>query len=63
MVPVESKKKAQVLENPSQKLNATALQQVTDILEESEKVAETRNPATNHWFYSMPFAGVRYYSY
>jgi hypothetical protein len=63
MVPVKLKEKVQVVEDISEKLNATAAQQVTDILEGAEKIAETKKPRTNHWSYTVPFAGVRYYSY
>jgi hypothetical protein len=63
MVSVELKEKVQVVEDPSQELNSTALQQVRDILEESEKAREPQEPKTTYWSYSVPFAGVRYYSY
>ena len=63
MVSVELKEKVQVVESPSNELNATAVQQVADILEEAEKVEEVKEPKANYWYYSMPFAGVRYYSY
>jgi hypothetical protein len=63
MVPVVSKEKVQIVDNLSKDLNATAAQQVTAILAEAEKAAETNDLKTNHWSYNVPFAGVRYYSY
>jgi hypothetical protein len=63
MVSAELKEKVQVVEDPSRELNSKALQQVTDILEESEKTKETQETKANYWSYSVPFAGVRYYSY
>jgi hypothetical protein len=63
MVPVKLKGKVQVMDDPAKELNATAAQEVTDILEKADKVGETKEPKTNHWFYTVPFTGVRYYSY
>lgn len=63
MVPFQLQEKVQVVENPSRKLNATAVQQVADILEEAEKVEEAQGPKTDYWYYSVPSAGVRYYSF
>jgi hypothetical protein len=63
MVSAQLKESVQVVEGPSKDLNATAAQQVTAILAEAEKAAETNDLKTNHWSYNVPFAGVRYYSY
>ena len=63
MVPVELKNKVKGLEDPSKELNATAAQKVKDILAEAEKVADNKDSKTSYWSYTVPFAGVRYYSY
>jgi hypothetical protein len=63
MVSAQLKESVQVVDNLSKDLNATAAQQVTAILVEAEKAAETNDLKTNHWSYNVPFAGVRYYSY
>lgn len=63
MVTVELKEQDQVLESAPEKLNPTAVKQVTDIIEESDKGADSQPRETGYWFYRMPFAGVRYYSY
>ena len=42
-------------------LNATSTQEIEAILEKAEQ-SEDR-PKTGQWYYRVPFAGVRYYSF
>lgn len=36
---------------------------VQDVIEAAERGSAPGYAETAHWFYSVPFAGVRYYSY
>ncbi len=63
MTTVELKKQPQVVERTPEDLNPTAVQQVKEILEEAEEPARAGDPKPAHWFYQVPFAGVRYYTY
>jgi hypothetical protein len=63
MATVELKEQVQVMEPALEDLNPTAVQQVAEILKEAEKPARAGQPKTAHWFYQVPCAGVRYYSY
>ena len=63
MATVELKDKVQVVEHTSKDLNPTAVQQVTEILEKTEEPARAGEPKKAQWFYQVPCAGVRYYSY
>lgn len=63
MATVELKKQAQVIERTPEDLNSTAVEQVTEILEEAERPARAGKPKPAHWFYQVPCAGVRYYTY
>lgn len=49
----------------SSELNSTVKQQVADILEEAvpERPRQTQRVRAAQWGYTVPFAGVRYYSY
>lgn len=49
----------------SPELNPTVKQQVADILEDAvpERPRQSRLVRTAQWHYTVPFAGVRYYSY
>ena len=56
----------QTVENPNQSLQDQVNRQVVEIMEAVEVEAEPAQksaPATASWKYSIPFAGVRYYSY
>lgn len=63
MATVELKEQAQVVERTPEDLNPTAVQQVTEILVEAEEPAPAGEPKPAHWFYQVPCAGVRYYTY
>jgi hypothetical protein len=36
---------------------------VEDVIEAAERGSDPDHPRTAHWFYSMPFPGVRYYHF
>ncbi len=44
-------------------LNDTLARQVDEILEGAEQVQNTPKPKVIQWGYTMPCAGVRYYSF
>jgi hypothetical protein len=43
--------------------NATVTREMEAILEEAEQSEAADRPEVRHWFYSVPCAGVRYYSF
>lgn len=43
--------------------NITTGQQVANILDKAEQDLKTEECDQDNWFYSVPFAGVRCYSY
>jgi len=47
----------------SPELNATVKQQVADILEEAVPEPQAQQSPPERWGYTVPCAGVRYYSY
>ena len=59
--------KAEVLERQpetvSEGLDAKLTKEVETILEEAEQPQAESQPATGHWYYRVPCAGVRYYSF
>ena len=67
MTPILSPQRSNVPESDSPELTSTVKQQVSDILEEAQPQRQTRAPsrktAPAQWGYSVPFAGVRYYSF
>ena len=62
-----SPQRSNVLEYDSPELTSTVKQQVEEILEEAQPQRQVRAPslktAPAQWGYSVPFAGVRYYSF
>lgn len=42
-------------------VNPKIAEEIADIVEESERTEHTNRTDTPHLFYSVPFAGVRYY--
>lgn len=42
---------------------STLTQELESIVEEAEQVQEVEQPKARQWYYSVPFAGVRYYSF
>lgn len=47
----------------SDKLNAKATREIEVLLEKSEHAAVGREVGNGGWYYRMPAAGVRYYSF
>ena len=63
MVTLETRQK---IDESHQELEEKLTHQVSEIIEASEAVeaqAPDRPPAAPRWNFSMPFAGVRYYTY
>ena len=48
-----------VNEGPENKL----ARELESIVEDSEQAQDVEQPKARHWYYSVPFAGVRYYSF
>ena len=44
-------------------LNAKLAREVEAVVEVAERKQRKDQPNTDHWFYSVPHAGVRYYSF
>ena len=44
-------------------LESGLAQEVDSIVEEAEQVQGVEQPKARHWYYSVPFPGVRYYSF
>lgn len=44
-------------------LNGRLAREVEAAVEKAERAQSKDQPATSHWFYSVPQAGVRYYSF
>lgn len=44
-------------------LDPALIRELADIVEEAEQVSEARGMEVAPWFYFVPCAGVRYYSY
>ncbi|MFQ6029070.1 MAG: hypothetical protein ACE5Q6_16445 [Dehalococcoidia bacterium] len=63
MVSVDVLEKIEEQDVTSQQLNSTVSHQVENILEDAGDREDTDQPKTMKWHYSVPFAGVRYYSY
>ena len=38
-------------------------QELDSIVEDAEQVQDAEQPKARQWYYSVPFAGVRYYSF
>ncbi len=38
-------------------------QELESIVEDAEQAQDVEQPKARHWYYSVPFAGVRYYSF
>ena len=54
----------QVVEPMSKELNQKVIGELIDLIKETANQAEAKNqPVTDFWFYRVPFAGVRYYSF
>ena len=45
------------------KLNSKATQEIEALLEHSEQREEKKEASPGHWYFKMPMAGVRYYSF
>jgi len=52
--------KVKELEISLVRLDGTVVQ---DVVEAAERGSDPGHPESAYWFYSMPFAGVRYYHY
>lgn len=37
--------------------------ELESIVEDAEQAQDVEQPKARHWYYSVPFAGVRYYSF
>ncbi len=42
---------------------STLAQELESIVEDVEQAHDAKQPKAPHWYYSVPFAGVRYYSF
>lgn len=60
MAVLELKDMVEVVEIDLVRLDETVVQ---DVIEAAERGSAPGYAETAHWFYSVPFAGVRYYSY
>ena len=43
--------------------NNTLAQELESIVEDAKQPQDVEQPKARHWYYSVPFAGVRYYSF
>ena len=55
----QSNEKAVTLED----LTSLVSQQVSDLLQEPGQTSDAEESLAAQWFYQVPYAGVRYYSY
>lgn len=60
MAVLELRDTVEVVEIDLVRLDETVVQ---DVIEAAERGSAPGYAETAHWFYSVPFAGVRYYSY
>ena len=47
----------------SEKLNSKATKEIEQLLEESERVQLRKDAGNGSWYFRMPAAGVKYYSF
>lgn len=47
----------------SDKLNTKATKEIEELLEQSERVRKEKETTNGGWYFRMPAAGVRYYSF
>ena len=43
--------------------NNTLAQELESIVEDAKQPQDVEQPKARYWYYSVPFAGVRYYSF
>lgn len=47
----------------SERLNAKATREIEELLEESEQARLKRRTGNGGWYFRMPMAGVKYYTF
>ena len=63
MATVELLERSRIEDIVNEGPESTLAQELESIVEEAEQVQEVEQPKARHWYYSVPFAGVRYYSF